>query len=177
MASFDDVEQLLNHARCVEIKIHPLRHQYHIADYGRAVFEFSAAHQVVVSAHTGNVTGLPKDFIPFMNALPKATLILAHLGHDEQGGTFVLQTEAIKRAEAGNVYTDTSSANSICSGLIEYAVAEIGADKIVFGTDTPLYFTPAQKARIEYAEIDEAAKRAILWENATRLIGDRLQGT
>ncbi len=173
-SSFDDVEQLLEHPRCAGIKIHPRMHEYEITEYGQAAFEFSAAHQAVVLTHSGNPTCMPEQYIPFMNAIPEATLILAHLGHDEDNDTWVLQTNAIKQAEAGNVYTDTSSMSSMNAGLIEFAVAEIGADRIVFGTDSPCYFTAAQKARIEYAEIDEAAKRAILWENAERLIGDKL---
>ena len=173
-SSFDDVGQLLKHPRCVGIKIHPREHEYEIKEHGQAVFEFSAARQAVVSTHSGNPRCWPQDFIPFMNAIPEATLIVAHLGHDETGESVVLQIEAIKQAEAGNVYTDTSSASSIFSGLIEYAVAELGADRIVFGTDSPCYYTPTQKARIEYAAISEAAKRAILWENAEKLIGDKL---
>jgi predicted TIM-barrel fold metal-dependent hydrolase len=49
-------------------------------------------------------------------------------------------------------------------------VSEIGFKKMLFGTDTPLYFTAAQKARIEYAEIDDEAKRAILFDNAAMLL-------
>ena len=51
------------------------------------------------------------------------------------------------------------------------AVERIGSDRILFGTDTPLYWAGAQKGRIETAEIDEAAKRAILYGNAARLLG------
>jgi predicted TIM-barrel fold metal-dependent hydrolase len=59
------------------------------------------------------------------------------------------------------------------SGLIEWAVEQIGHDRIVFGTDTPLYWAGAQKGRIETAEIDDAAKRAILYDNAVALFGLR----
>ncbi len=172
--SFEDVAELLAHPKCIGIKIHPREHQYEISEYGQAVFEFAVEHQAVVLSHSGNPGCWPQEFIPFMNAIPKARLILAHLGHDELNQTFVLQTEAIKQAAAGNVYTDTSSSSSVFSGLIEYAVNEIGADRILFGTDSPCYFSPMQKARIQYAEIDQAAKEAILWKNAERLFTDRL---
>jgi uncharacterized protein len=74
-------------------------------------------------------------------------------------------------SRTGNILIDTSSARSMYSGLIEWAVNEIGADRLVFGTDTSLYFAPAQKARIEYAEIPEEARRAILFGNAAKLLG------
>ena len=81
------------------------------------------------------------------------------------------QVYAIQRAEAGNVYTDTSSAKSITSGLIEWAVEQVGAEHILFGTDTPLYSVSAQRARIEGAEMDERAKRLVLYDNAGALAG------
>lgn len=68
-----------------------------------------------------------------------------------------------------NVFTDTSSAKSIIPNLIEWAVREIGADRILFGTDSPVYFAPMQRARIDCALMDEEAKRLVLRDNALRL--------
>ena len=42
------------------------------------------------------------------------------------------------------------------SRLIEWAVEQVGAERLLFGTDSPLYFAASQKARIECAEMDEA---------------------
>lgn len=58
------------------------------------------------------------------------------------------------------------------SRLIEWAVGQVGADRLLFGSDTPVYFTAAQKARIELADIDASARRAILCENAARLLDE-----
>jgi predicted TIM-barrel fold metal-dependent hydrolase len=57
------------------------------------------------------------------------------------------------------------------SGVIEWAVEQIGYDRILFGSDTPLYWAGAQKGRIETAEIDDAAKRSFLYDNAAALLG------
>ena len=46
----------------------------------------------------------------------------------------------------------------------------IGADRVLYGTDTPLYFAPSQRARINYAGISDAEKLLILRENAIRLL-------
>ena len=167
--SFEDVAELLGHPKCVGIKIHPRWHQYEISVWGQSVFEFAAEHGAVVLSHSGNPRCWPQEFIPFMNAIPEARLVLAHLGHDKLHDTFVLQTDAIRQAQAGNVYTDTSSSSSIYSGLIEYAVEQIGADRILFGTDSPIHFAPAHKLRVELAEIAPTAKRAILRKNAEKL--------
>jgi predicted TIM-barrel fold metal-dependent hydrolase len=55
-------------------------------------------------------------------------------------------------------------------GLIEWAVKEIGADKVLFGTDVPLYSTALQRRRIDAADLDPRVKRLILRNNAARLM-------
>jgi predicted TIM-barrel fold metal-dependent hydrolase len=169
--SYTQIEALLAHPSCPGIKIHPKDHAYDIRDYGDEVFGFAAGHQVLIIAHTGDPGCFPEDFIPFANSYPDASLILSHLGYSADGA-LSRQVHALKRAEARNVYLDTSSKVSISSGLIEWAVAEVGEGRLLFGTDTPLNCVACQKARIEYAEISQQAKRAILFENAARLLGE-----
>lgn len=167
--TFKQVEALLGHPRCKGVKLHPTWHEYDICDYGEQVFEFAAHHRAVVISHSGCQRAFPEDFVPFANRYPAASLILAHLGNSADGN-LSRQVYALKRAESGNIYIDTSSSASLNGALIEWAVGEVGAGHLVFGSDTPLYSVASQKARIEYAEIDEAAKQAILYGNAARLL-------
>ena len=95
-------------------------------------------------------------------------LILAHIGCGWDGD-LGHQVRAIQKSRHGNVFADTSSARSIVPGLIEWAVREIGADRVLFGTDTPLYHAAMQRARIESADLADADKRRILKENAVRI--------
>jgi uncharacterized protein len=168
--SQDQVAALLAHPRCAGIKIHPAAHEYEIRAHGETIFAFAAAHHALVLTHSGDPGSFPEDFIPFLDRYPAAALILAHLGHSADGA-LQRQVRAVQRAAQGNVYIDTSSARSLMSGLIEWAVGEVGAERLLFGTDTPLYFAGAQKARIALAEIPEDAKRLILRDNAVRLLG------
>jgi predicted TIM-barrel fold metal-dependent hydrolase len=167
--SYAQVESMLRHPRCFGIKIHPRDHGYEIREHGAAIFEFANSQRAIILSHSGDLGSYPEDFVPFANSHPDTTLILAHLGNSDNG-MLSRQVYAVKRARQANVYTDTSSIRSMTSALVEWAVTEIGTDRILFGTDTPLYFTAAQKARIEYAEIDENAKHAILFDNAARLL-------
>ena len=169
--SYKQVEELLRHPRCRGIKIHPHCHTYEIRDHGDRIFEFAAAQEAVVITHSGAPGSFPEDFVPLANSYPTVRLILAHLGNSSDG-RLSRQVHAVRRCKANNVYIDTSSAASMGSGLIEWAVCEVGAERLLFGSDTPLYFAACQKARIEYAEISEEAKRAILFENAARLLGE-----
>jgi len=167
--TYAQAETMLKAPWCVGIKIHPEEHIYPIRDHGKAIFEFATRHRAVVLTHSGGPNSEPLAFVPFFNDFSEVPLILAHLGHME-GGDNRQQVKAIQASRHGNVYVDTSSSMSIMSGLIEWAVGEIGADRILFGTDTPLYFAAMQRMRIEQAEIAEDDRRKILSENARRLL-------
>ncbi|MCO5220358.1 MAG: amidohydrolase family protein [Thermomicrobiales bacterium] len=168
--TYDQSDRLLDHPACCGIKVHPHAHQFEIREHGPAIFAFAAERNAVVLTHSGDIGSYPEDFVPFADRYPNVKLILAHLGNSDDGSVS-RQVEAIERARNGNLYVDTSSARSMFAGLIEWAVARIGFDRILFGTDTPLYWAGAQKGRIETAEIGEDAKRAILSENAASLLG------
>jgi predicted TIM-barrel fold metal-dependent hydrolase len=170
-ASYEQSDRLLAHPRCKGIKIHPHAQEYEIREFGPAIFAFAAARDAVVLTHSGDPGSYPEDFVPFVNQYANLRLILAHLGNSPDGSVS-RQVDAIKAARNGNLFVDTSSARSIYAGLIEWAVAEIGHDRILFGTDAPLYWAAAQKARIESAEISDAAKEAILFRNAAALLDE-----
>lgn len=169
--TYAQADRLLAHPRCKGIKIHPHAHAYEISAHGDAIFAFAAERNAVVLTHSGDPGSYPEYFLPFIDLYPEVRLILAHLGNSDDGSV-ARQVDAIKACKHGNVWVDTSSAASMMSGLIEWAVAEIGFDRILFGTDTPLYWTAIQKARIETADIDDEAKAAILYRNASILLNE-----
>ena len=168
--TFEQARRMLPGPKCLGIKIHPEEHCYQIRKHGRALFEFAAEQGCIVQTHSGEENSLPEDFLPFAADFPEVTLILAHLGcgYDDDP---THQVRAIQKSKRGNILVDTSSARNVQSGLIEWAVREVGAEKMLFGTDSPCYFTPMQRARIDYADISTADKRKILCGNAERLFG------
>ena len=166
--TYKQAEEILKLDQCVGIKIHPEEHGYKITEHGGAIFEFAAAHKAIIETHSGEENSLPADFVKFANDFPTVTLIISHLGcgwDDEPS----YQVRAIQQSRHGNVYTDTSSASNIRPRQIEWAVSEIGAEKIMYGTDSPCYFAPMQRARVDYAEISDEDKKMILCENAIKL--------
>lgn len=170
--TFVQAAELLSSPHCVGIKIHPEEHQYEIREHGDRLFEFAARHNAVVLAHSGDPKSWPRDFTSFANEYSNVRLILAHLGNGGgASGDPTLQVRAIQDCRHNNVYVDTSSARSILPGLVEWAVGEIGSERILFGTDTPLYWTAMQRTRIDSAEITEAQKVDILCRNAEQLLG------
>lgn len=168
--TYQQTDRLLSHPRCMGIKIHPHAHQYEIREFGPQLFAFADERKCVMLTHSGDVGSYPEDFVPLTNRYANVQLILAHLGNSDDGSV-MRQVQAIQHGRNGNLWVDTSSARSMFSGLIEWAVEQIGYSRILFGSDTPLYWAGAQKGRIETAEIDDAAKQAILWDNAAVLLG------
>jgi predicted TIM-barrel fold metal-dependent hydrolase len=169
--SYAQADELLAHPRCKGIKIHPHAHAYEILQHGEAIFAFAAERSAVMLTHSGDPGSYPEHFLPFIDRYPQVQLILAHLGNSDDGGV-ARQVDAIKAARNGNVWVDTSSSRSMFSDLIEWAVDELGHDRILFGTDTPLYWSATQKSRIESASISEEAKAAILYKNAAALLNE-----
>ena len=112
----------------------------------------------------------PREITQELDSRLPPGLSIAHIGCGWDGDP-THQVRAIQQTIHGNVYADTSSARSILPGLIEWAVSEIGAERVLFGTDTPLYHAGMQRARIDQADLPEAAKQAILRDNARRLFG------
>lgn len=169
-SSYDQARELLKKPECIGIKIHPEEHCYSIHQFGKELFAFFTEMGVPVLTHSGCPNSLPIEFVPFIEAFPEVPLILAHLGNgagDRQRPD--LQVEAIRHVMEAPVYVDTSSSRSILSGLVEWAVDEIGAERILFGTDTPLYAAGSQLARIQQAEISQSDKAKILGSNAQAL--------
>ncbi len=171
--TYEQAEVMLRHPRCMGIKIHPEEHGYPVKEHGRAMFEFAQKHKAIVLTHSGEENSMPEDFIPFTNDFPGARLILAHLGCGWDGDP-THQVRAIQASKHGNVWVDTSSAQSILPKLIEWAVSEIGVERLLYGTDTPLYVAAMQRARIDHAEISAGEKRMILRENSLKLFGSLL---
>lgn len=161
--TFLQARRMLESKKCVGIKLHPSFNKYNLEDYAKKIFDFAAPYNTVIQIHP---QGFATHINPWADKYPQLNFIQAHLS--EHG-----QIEAIKAAKHRNIWTDTSSSSSMRNKLIEYAYSQIGADRIMFGTDG--YANGAQRGRIEYALIPEKAKEDILRNNALRLFGDKLK--
>ena len=94
---------------------------------------------------------------------PSVTIIMAHLGGAGWRGVMDIK-------ETPNVLVDTSGGPP-CAQLIEYAVEQLGAERVIFGSDWPLRDISVAKARVMGANISAEAKDAIMGGNAARVLG------
>lgn len=154
--TFAQAERMLTDPRVLGLKIHPQLHGYRICEHADRIFSFADRMGATVLMHPAAITEMPR----YADRYPNMRLIIAHLAEQAH-------IEAIRSAKHGNIYTDTSGALSMLNSVIEYAVEQVGSEKILFGTDT--YALAAQYSRVALADIPYADKENILFGNAVRL--------
>lgn len=112
----------------------------------------------------GNFAGesTPLDIVDLAKRHPKATLICGHTGGDWQLGIRAI------RASTG-LYADTGGSDPT-SGFVEMAVRELGADRVVYGSDAGGRSFASQLAKVQGADVTDEAKKKILGENLKRLL-------
>lgn len=97
-------------------------------------------------------------------ACPDSTIVLGHMG-----GYFHVD-EALDVAERyGNVVLETSAMPY--PDKIRAAVARIGADRVVFGSDGPVSSPGLEKQKVVIAELGDETAGLVLGGNADRLLG------
>lgn len=98
--------------------------------------------------------------------LPNLTVIAYHMGG-------VRWAECLRRlAKLENTLVEISS--SVASpGMVKAAVDELGADRVLFGTDVPYNDPAVSLAKVIEADLSERERESILWRNAEGLIGGR----
>lgn len=123
----------------------------------------AAEFNMPILAHT-----TPDECDHLMTHVPEARLLMAHMGgHPYALGDWHRAVAVAKKHK--NLLLDTAS-SQIDNGMIEWAVAELGPEKILFGTDLPLLDPHTQKAKVTGADIDDRAKARILGGNLAELL-------
>lgn len=150
------------------VKLHADFQQFDI-DAPAAVRLYEAVDgRVPILMHMGDKTkkhSAPVRLAHIMELFPKQTFIAAHLGG------FSAWEDAKKYIIGKNVYIDTSSA---LFALNATAAADIirahGTDKVLFGTDYPMWLHAEEFARFCSVPLTEAEREAILYKNAEKLL-------
>jgi predicted TIM-barrel fold metal-dependent hydrolase len=110
----------------------------------------------------------PEDVAALAARHPRTMIVMAHLtGVGEQGIASV--------APYDNVSVDISGGEPE-SWMVELAVRRLGAERVVFGTDTPIRSYGMTLGKVLGANLTARQRRLILGENARRLLARRLAG-
>lgn len=137
----------------------------------RPVMQAAEKHQLVVLQHAWSMTKIrqrsfhtdPEDAALLARRFPNVRIIMAHLT-----GCGVRGVLAVK--DCDNLVVDTSGAAPE-AGLVEYAVAQLGPRRVLYGSDVPIRDFAVALARVAGTQLDAATKRMILRDNARALLG------
>jgi predicted TIM-barrel fold metal-dependent hydrolase len=112
----------------------------------------------------GNVPGesTPEDLAILARRHPRTTFACVH-----SGGDWSLGLRAIRATT--NVLAETAGSNPT-TGFVEMAVRELGAERVVYGSDVPGRGFASQLAKVQGADVPDDAKRLILGENLRRIL-------
>jgi uncharacterized protein len=129
-----------------------------------AVLEKAAELKVPVLVHAP-----PGPCVRAAGRVPEATILLAHMGtgHGLTVTEWIDSIEMVKKHRNIHIETGTSITSY---GQIEMAVRELGPERIVFGSDSPMLDPFVQKAKITGGDVPAEAQAKILGQNMARIL-------
>lgn len=134
----------------------------------------AAELKAVIFQHTwfktqGNYPGesTPDDLVALAQRFPEVPIICGHTG-----GTWELGIRAIRAQN--NLYADLAGSDPT-AGMTEMAVRELGAERVLYGSDAGGRSFASQLGKVHGAQIPAAAKQAIFRDNLHRLMQPILQ--
>jgi predicted TIM-barrel fold metal-dependent hydrolase len=134
-----------------------------------AIVERATELKAVVFQHTWmKVAGnLPEESTPMDLAVlaarhPEAKLICGHSGGDWEQGLRAIRASP-------NVWADLAGGDPV-AGITEMAVRELGAERVLYGSDAGGRSFATQLAKVYGANIPDAARQLIFAENLKRLL-------
>jgi predicted TIM-barrel fold metal-dependent hydrolase len=133
------------------------------------IVERAISMNVPILQHTwmktsGNIPGesTPYHVVELAKRHPEANIICGHTG-----GNWELGIRVIRATK--NVYADLAGSDPT-SGYTEMAVRELGAERVIYGSDVGGRSFASQVAKVIGAEISDAEKKLILGGNMRRLL-------
>ncbi len=139
-------------------------------DRTHEVVAHAGATGLAVLIHTFNHTGGNEigevnisEFAELAAASPDTRLVAAHAG-----GNWCLTVGVL--CGLPNAHVDVCGSYP-SRGMVETLVADLGADRVLFGTDMPGRSLPSQLAKVMLADVSDDDREQILGGNAARVFG------
>jgi len=127
-------------------------------------FEYANSRRLFALLH-GSGQGFAQQVANLAEEYPEVALLLAHSG---SGFPYARMCIGLAK-EHPNVYLElTYTAARL--GIIELMVSELGAERVLFGTDAPMRDPRPQFGWLVYSHISDKDRRLILGENMSRIL-------
>jgi predicted TIM-barrel fold metal-dependent hydrolase len=133
------------------------------------IVERAASMKVPILQHTwlkigGNEPGesTPYDVVALARRHPEVQFVCVHTGGDWERGIRIIR-------DTKNVWAEIAGSNPT-SGFVEMAVRELGAERVIYGSDVGGRSFASQLGKVLGADIPESAKELILGGNLRRLL-------
>lgn len=151
------------------VKMHPDIQAFKIDDYRcLKIYELCEQHHLPVLLHTGDDRydySNPNRLLPVLEIYKDLTFIGAHLA-----GYSIWEEACDKLGNAPNLYVDCSSSFfRLSTEKAEELIRRWGADRVLFGTDYPMWAADKELATLLSMHFSEEEFRKILWDNAYNL--------
>ncbi len=126
-------------------------------------WEYANEHRLFALLHL--YSGATNHVKEIADRYPEISFLLAH-----SGSSMSTAEERVKLAkEFKNIFLEITY-TAVPHGSIEYMVKELGAERIIFGTDAPMRDHRPQFGWLAYSDISESDKRLIFGENMKRIL-------
>lgn len=171
-ASLAELERCVAHGPMVGVKLWVAQH-CNTPEVERIV---RRAHELkaVVFQHTWFKAGenyagesTSSELAELAARFPGKPIICGHTGGDWEKGIRAIAAQK-------NVFADLAGSEPV-AGYTEMAVRELGAERVIYGSDASGRSFASQLAKVHGADIPDAAKKLILAENLIRLLAPVLR--
>jgi predicted TIM-barrel fold metal-dependent hydrolase len=162
-AAVSELETCVKEWGFVALKLMPTHHPVRlVTTAAHALMQKAQELQIPVTVHSGTFLSHPLEIAVLAQAFPDVPVIMDHMGYR------YYVAEAIAAAlQAPNIYLATTAVME--PHWIRQAVKEIGADRVVFGSNAPHVWPTTQIQVIRQAELSETDERKVLQDNCARL--------
>lgn len=151
------------------VKLHPDIQKFKIDDYRcLKIYELCEEQNIPILMHTGDSRydfSNPNRLLPILEIYTSLTLVGAHLG-----GYSIWEEAAEKLNSFPNFYVDCSSTFPfIGTEKAKELIRKYGAEKVLFGTDYPMWSPKREIEAFLSLGLDENENRCILNSNAKKV--------
>ncbi len=156
------------------VKLHPEIQGFSLLDDRcDLIYKLCLKYNLALLLHTGDCRydySNPKELSEILERYPDLTVIGAHLGG------YTVWEEAVKvLPKYKNLYVDCSSSLMyITPERATELIREYGADRVLWGTDYPMWGFEEEMERFNALSLNEEEKEQILCKNAQKLFGIKL---